>query len=202
MLRKGTYIVDDRIWTPAHVRLLKRAASYPEVERIFVNPGIKKKLCDTVTGDRSWLAKIRPNWGHDYHFHVRISCQPGSPDCKPQKEPPGDDGCGKPLDWWFNVGLKMPIAGPEVLRPRDKMTLADLPKACRAVLAAARNPTAVAAADAGTTTAAATLQSTTTESGTTVSAYTMGTDGADEAARAFAKTPEFSIPLPKPRPGN
>ena len=28
--------------------LLKRAASYPEVERILVNPGIKKKLCDTV----------------------------------------------------------------------------------------------------------------------------------------------------------
>jgi penicillin-insensitive murein endopeptidase len=200
MLRKGTYVVDDRIWTPAHMKLLELAASYPEVERIFVNPGIKKKLCDTVTGDRSWLAKIRPNWGHDYHFHVRISCQPGSPDCKPQKEPPGDDGCGKPLDWWFNVGLKTPIAGPEVPRPRDTMTLDDLPKECRAVLAAPPASTAVASSGAGA--AAPVMQTSTTESGTTVSAYAMGTAGSDEAARAFAKTPESGVPLPKPRPGN
>ena len=76
--------VDDRLWTPAHERLLKRAASYPEVERILVHPGIKKKLCDTVNGDRSWLKKIRPFWGHDYHFHIRIGCQPGSNGCKAQ----------------------------------------------------------------------------------------------------------------------
>ena len=79
MVKKDASVVNDRLWTPAHTRLLKRAASYPEVERILVNPGIKKKLCDTVTGDRSWLRKVRPFWGHDYHFHVRIGCQPGSP---------------------------------------------------------------------------------------------------------------------------
>ena len=62
----------------------KRAASYPEVERILVNPGIKKKLCDTVNGDRGWLRKVRPFWGHDYHFHIRIGCQPGSTGCKAQ----------------------------------------------------------------------------------------------------------------------
>ena len=88
-------------WTPARTALLKRAATYPEVERIFVHPGIKKKLCDSVQGDRSWMAKIRPYWGHFYHFHVRIKCQPGSPNCKPQQPTGTDDGCGKSLAWWF-----------------------------------------------------------------------------------------------------
>src|SRR5690554_5786988 len=49
LLKEGTLYVDDRKWTPAHAALLRRAASYPEVQRIFVHPGIKKKLCDTVT---------------------------------------------------------------------------------------------------------------------------------------------------------
>jgi len=51
LVDEKTHLVKDALWTPAHMRLLKRAASYPEVERILVNPGIKKKLCDTVTGD-------------------------------------------------------------------------------------------------------------------------------------------------------
>ena len=88
MVNEKTHLVKDKLWTPAHTRLLKRAASYPEVERILVNPGIKKKLCDTVTGDRSWLRKVRPFWGHDYHFHIRIGCQPGSPGCKAQEATP------------------------------------------------------------------------------------------------------------------
>ena len=84
MIKTKGLTVNEKVWTPAHARLLKRAASYPEVERILVHPGIKKKLCDTVTGDRSWLSKVRPFWGHDYHFHIRIGCQPGSTGCKAQ----------------------------------------------------------------------------------------------------------------------
>jgi hypothetical protein len=30
------------VWTPAHVKLIKRAATYPEVDRVFVHPAIKK----------------------------------------------------------------------------------------------------------------------------------------------------------------
>ena len=86
MIKTKGLTVNDKVWTPAHMRLLKRAASYPEVERILVHPGIKKKLCDTVTGDRSWLRKVRPFWGHDYHFHIRIGCQPGSTGCKAQAQ--------------------------------------------------------------------------------------------------------------------
>jgi len=134
LVNEKTHLVIDRLWTPAHERLLKRAASYPEVERILVNPGIKKKLCDTVTGDRSWLHKIRPFWGHDYHFHVRIGCQPGSTGCKAQEPTPRSDGCDKSLAWWFTEEPWRPATGPQKPRARDVMTMASLPKECRAVL--------------------------------------------------------------------
>ena len=46
--------VDPRIWSPRHAAVIKAAALDPRVERIFVNPAIKKALCrDTSAG--SWL---------------------------------------------------------------------------------------------------------------------------------------------------
>ena len=134
MIRKGGLTVDDRLWTKAHERLLKRAASYPEVERILVHPGIKKKLCDTVKGDRSWLRKIRPFWGHDYHFHVRIGCQAGSTGCKRQEATVPGEGCDKSLAWWFTEEPWRPNKNPDAPKARDLMTMASLPKECRAVL--------------------------------------------------------------------
>ncbi len=138
MLKKNSLYVDDSIWTSSRARLLQRAASYPEVERIFVHPGIKKKLCDTVKGDRSWLRKIRPQYGHDYHFHIRIGCQPGSSGCKDQDPAPNDDGCGKPLAWWFTEEPWRPAKPGTKPKPpaRDVMTMANLPKACVGVLKA------------------------------------------------------------------
>jgi penicillin-insensitive murein endopeptidase len=136
MLKKNSLYVDDSIWTQSRARLLKRAASYPEVERIFVHPGIKKKLCDTVQGDRSWLRKIRPQYGHDYHFHIRIGCQAGSSGCKGQDPAPRDDGCGQPLAWWFTEEPWRPAKPGTKPKPpaRDLMTMASLPKACVTVL--------------------------------------------------------------------
>ena len=37
--------VDHSKWTPAHLALIRAAAKSPEVERIFVNPAIKKAIC-------------------------------------------------------------------------------------------------------------------------------------------------------------
>jgi len=184
MLKRNSLYVDDRKWTHAHEAILRRAASYPQVERILVHPGIKKKLCDTVSGDRSWLRKVRPFWGHDSHFHVRIGCQPGSPGCKAQEATPRDDGCGKPLAWWFTEEPWRPATGPAKPRPRDVMTLAALPSECRMVLNA--------------------------PSPASEEAVTMGLPGATAiagtkppvAASAFAPIPALGIPLPTPRPGN
>jgi penicillin-insensitive murein DD-endopeptidase len=57
-------------WTEAHAKLLRRAASYPDVARIFVHPAIKKALCESAGEDRAWLQKIRPWYKHDDHFHA------------------------------------------------------------------------------------------------------------------------------------
>jgi hypothetical protein len=72
------------------------------VELIFVNAAVKKAPCREAKGDRSWLAKIRPWYGHDYHFHVRITCPPGDSACTPQPPPPESEGCASvDLAYWF-----------------------------------------------------------------------------------------------------
>ncbi|CUW40297.1 Penicillin-insensitive murein endopeptidase [Magnetospirillum sp. XM-1] len=97
----GTEIDEDQ-WTPAQARLLELAARAPQVDRIFVNPAIKQAMCRAVPagGDRDWLRKLRPWWGHDEHFHVRLSCPADSPDCERQKPMPEGDGCGDELASW------------------------------------------------------------------------------------------------------
>ncbi|KIL98908.1 Murein endopeptidase [Paramagnetospirillum magnetotacticum MS-1] len=94
--------IDEESWTPAQARLLELAARAPQVDRIFVNPAIKKAVCraTSANGDRDWLRKLRPWWGHDEHFHVRLSCPADSPDCERQKPMPEGDGCGEELDSW------------------------------------------------------------------------------------------------------
>lgn len=139
MLDKSKFLtVDDRKWSPLNARLVMMAASYPQVERVFVNPAIKQKLCQTWTGDRTFMGKIRPIYGHDEHFHIRLECPPGAPNCKPQAAVGKGDGCDKSLAWWFS---KEPWAPPKKdpnakpVKPRPVM-VSDLPSACAAVAAA------------------------------------------------------------------
>ena len=140
MLQKNARLtVDPKIWTPAHARLIMQAASYSQVERIFVNPAIKKKLCETWTGDRSILGKVRPYYGHDYHFHIRLKCPAGASTCKEQTPPPEGDGCGKQLAWWFSDAPWRKPAPPKPGTPPVKpriVTVGDLPNACQSVLRA------------------------------------------------------------------
>ena len=179
MLKPKTLNVDDRLWTPAHARLLQRAASYPEVERILVHPGIKKKLCDTTTGNRAWLRKVRPFWGHDYHFHIRIGCQAGSTGCKRQEPVPAGEGCDASLAWWFTEEPWRPNQNPDAPKARDVMTMKSLPAACRAVLEAPAPPSEAAVTIVGAVALAA----------------------PPVAASAYAPTPPASaIPIPQPRP--
>ena len=136
MVRKDRLDIDPQTWTPTHLPVIRAAAQEPAVERIFVNAAIKKALCREAKGDRSWLSKVRPMYGHDYHFHVRIVCPAGSADCTPQA-PPGDgDGCGAELNHWFSDAVLHPKPPAVPPKPRPPMTLADLPAACRQVLAA------------------------------------------------------------------
>jgi len=188
MIKDGTLYVDDRRWTPAHEAVLRRAASYPQVERILVHPGIKKKLCDTVRGDRSWLRKIRPFWGHDYHFHVRIGCPKGSTGCKAQQPTARGDGCDKSLAWWFTEEPWRPAKGPVKPKARDVMPLSALPAACRAVLQAP-----APASEAVVTLTGASGQP------AIASAAAPLSQTADPAALLLSLQPT-QIPLPTPRP--
>jgi penicillin-insensitive murein endopeptidase len=122
----------DAAWMPQHRRLLETVAREPQVARIFVNPAIKRALCREAGSDRAWLTKIRPWWGHNYHFHIRLACPRGEPNCREQALPPPGDGCGKELDWWFTEEALHPAPAP----PRKPMRLADLPPACAALVAA------------------------------------------------------------------
>ena len=117
VVAKSRKDVDPEIWTPAHAAIIKAAAEDPKVERIFVNAAIKKALCRSTDTDRNWLRKVRPMWGHDYHFHIRMSCPAGNPDCRPQDAVPPGDGCGKELDWWFRDAVIKPKPAPKPKRP-------------------------------------------------------------------------------------
>jgi penicillin-insensitive murein DD-endopeptidase len=101
--------VDPEVWKPDYEKLLRRAVAYPEVARIFVNPAIKKWLCDNTKGDRAFLSKVTAIGGHDDHFHVRLNCPPGQAGCQNQ-DLKADEGCGKGLDQWI-AGLVKPKKG-------------------------------------------------------------------------------------------
>ena len=128
--------IDPNVWTPAHVNIIRAAAQDPEVERVLVNAAIKKAVCRDAKGDRAWLQKVRPWWGHDYHMHIRVGCPKDSPDCKSQDPTPAGDGCGKELDYWFQESILNPPPPKEPPKPKPPITMADLPPACRQILLA------------------------------------------------------------------
>ena len=136
VVRDDRLDVDTNVWTHEHTEVIRTAAEDADVERIFVNAAIKKALCREAGADRAWLAKVRPWWGHDYHFHVRIYCPADSPQCKPQPPPEPGDGCGHELDYWFSEAVLHPAPPTEPPKPRAGPTLAQLPAACRQVVMA------------------------------------------------------------------
>jgi penicillin-insensitive murein endopeptidase len=110
----GTQAMTAR-WGQRVARLLAVAAADPAVDRLFVNPAIKRALCAGPARGAPWLSRVRPWWGHHDHFHVRLRCPDDSPLCQPQEPLPtaagdgdgdGDrdgDGCGASLAWWFSA---------------------------------------------------------------------------------------------------
>lgn len=136
MVRRDRRDVDPNAWTRAHTEVMRIAASDPRIERIFVNPAIKKALCREAGEDRGWLRVVRPWYGHDYHFHVRMRCPSGSTACEPQDPTPPGDGCGADLDYWFTPAVMSPPPPKVPAKPTPPLTLADLPTACTAVIAA------------------------------------------------------------------
>lgn len=127
----GAYVNDS--WSRQHEAILRAAAEDPRVARIFVFPGAKVEMCRNATGDRDWLNKIRPWWGHHYHFHVRLHCPDSDPDCVDQAPPPPGDGCAD-AEAWVDRILNPPPPDPNPAPPRGPITMAQLPLQCGGVV--------------------------------------------------------------------
>jgi penicillin-insensitive murein DD-endopeptidase len=135
MLRAGMRDIDPKRFGARQVTLLRLAAADPAVDRIFVNAAIKDALCHgtagAAKGGRDWLHRLRPWWGHDEHFHVRLKCPAGSPECEAQAPLPPGDGCDGTLAWWR---AQKPPPVHAAITPRRPAPA--LPAACAAILAA------------------------------------------------------------------
>jgi len=117
----------DSAWSEKQAGIIRYAAEEPQVNMIFVNAAIKKALCERHAGE-PWMTKVRPWWGHNYHFHVRLRCPEGMASCENQGAPPPGDGCDKSLNWWFSDEALHPKPSK---KPSKPLTLAQLPAECR-----------------------------------------------------------------------
>lgn len=124
--------VEPSRWNEGVITLLRLAASLPDVDRVLVNPAIKKQLCEDVTGDRAWLRLIRPWYAHAAHLHLTFRCPAGQAECRNIAPPPPGDGCDASLQWWFDQ-LDLPPPPPTAAAPRRPPAM---PEACKAVFAA------------------------------------------------------------------
>jgi len=119
--------INKNHWSRSQEQILKLAAEDPAVDRIFVNPSIKRELCVHYR-EQNWLRKIRPWWKHDDHFHVRLKCPGNNPHCEGQAPLPAGDGCDASLAWWFSEEAKKP--SPQPYKPKKPV----LPALCDELL--------------------------------------------------------------------
>lgn len=121
-------------WTPAHHAIIMAALKDEATARIFVSGAIKMKMCeDASADDKPYLRKLRPWWGHTYHFHVRLNCPAGSPNCVEQAPPPAGDGCEDAV-WWVTDALLPPDPDAPAPKPKPELVMDDLPEQCVGVL--------------------------------------------------------------------
>jgi penicillin-insensitive murein endopeptidase len=116
-------------WQPRVMDLLQLAASDPAVERIFVNPLVKREACARAKPGTEWLRKLRPWWAHHDHFHARMRCPADSVECEAQP-PLADDGCGETLRWWFTEDARTTSVKRTALPPPPPV----LPAGCDELL--------------------------------------------------------------------
>lgn len=139
MLDQERQGVDNERFQAKHLSVLKYVSQQSEVARVFVNPLIKKAACE-ATDQAAWLNKLRPWWGHHYHFHVRLHCPAGQAACRSQSPPPSTHGCGKELAWWFSEdALERLRKGQEISRKLTSLQklakkLAKVPGQCKPLL--------------------------------------------------------------------
>ncbi len=143
-IRKENLREINQNWTPDHAKILKAAATNDKVDRIFITAPAKIWMCENLEGQNNWLQKIRPIWGHHYHFHVRLKCPKGSSECIQQKPTVSQisnssNGCDETLYWWVTKALEPPDPKKKKPKPKKKKgardyKMIDLPKSCYEVI--------------------------------------------------------------------
>jgi penicillin-insensitive murein endopeptidase len=126
-------------FTEEMVDFLELAAADGRVDRIFINPVLKRSLCERPPSERSWLHKLAPWWGHDDHVHVRLACPADSPGCVPQPPLAAGDGCAD-LAWWFDDKAQAERKKAQKRYVARVGAAPELPPACRALLDAPASP--------------------------------------------------------------
>lgn len=141
---KYTFRADK--WPIGSTQLLKKMATDDAVERVFVSAGIKRYLCESFPEHPEWLKKIRPEWGHTGHLHVRLKCPKGLIHCEGQSPVSNDAtdsskvGCGgNDFKSWFTASSDkairrdcLPKSTPEPIPYWEKvMSSTNFPKECQ-----------------------------------------------------------------------
>lgn len=115
------------------IKLIKFFAQDTSVERIFINPKFKKKLCmdfGPLKLTPQEQHKIRAWWGHDDHIHIRLKCPSDSPHCISQKPIAEGSGCGADLAWWFTDEAREANASWEDMKSVYLNKIKNLPAEC------------------------------------------------------------------------
>ena len=116
---------------PAQAKVLAAAADHSAINRIFVSPAIKRYMCRNFSR-ASWLYRLRSWWGHEDHFHVRLKCPDGDPQCREQDVlDPANNSCGAELDWWFSKDADRQWA--RLSASTEPRSFPELPAACTAI---------------------------------------------------------------------
>jgi penicillin-insensitive murein endopeptidase len=95
--RRGNVIPNFDI--EANWRFIQILVATKQVDRIFADQHIKREFCRYAVAKgmrEEWketLRKIRHWKNHQDHMHVRVTCPPNSPMCKPIPTIPEGDGC-------------------------------------------------------------------------------------------------------------
>ncbi len=121
-------------WGSNQEDIIKLFAQSEKVDRIFVNYNIKNYYCSKFR-NQDWQKKIRPWWGHNEHFHIRLKCPQGSEECISKGQEIKDDGCGNDLAWWFSDEAKQPKSKKEAeAKLTEEQILERLPNRCKEIL--------------------------------------------------------------------
>jgi len=125
-------LVVSRAFGDAQKKLLRRFAENEQVDRILVHFTIKRELCQHHANE-PWIRKIRPWFGHDHHFHVRMKCSEKDVQCKTTTDPiPEGNSCDATLDWWWSAEAR--AKENENLGRQQNPIMPELPQACLQVL--------------------------------------------------------------------